>query len=152
MIKNYSSTVPIEKTIQQIESLLISGGACNTERIYVDKQLIAIRFGVTEPTTGKVFKVNLDADAEALYQALKNKVKRPRAGTLEKIREQAHRTAWRLNLDRLQIEMTRIELGQVHFLRVFLPDLWDGRKTFFDRIQDGGFKLLTAGEPVEASR
>lgn len=145
MIKNYTSGVPVDRTLAKIEAALVRGGATNVSKDYKDGMLSAVCFVVVNPQTGQRMSVRLPANADGVYQAMRASVKRPRAGTLEKLREQASRTAWKLMQDWIEVQMSLIQMQQAEFLQVFLPYVWDGKKTFYTALKDGGFKMLTAG-------
>jgi hypothetical protein len=89
--------------------------------------------------------IRLPANPDGVYDMLRSKVKRPRSGTLQKLRDQATRTAWKLVQDWVEVQMSLIEMQQAEFLQVFLPYVWDGKKTFYSALKDQGFKMLTAG-------
>jgi hypothetical protein len=47
--------------------------------------------------------------------------------------------------DDVELRMTRIELCKVAFLKLFLADVWDGKQTFYDKLEASGMKLLATG-------
>ena len=147
MIKNYTSGVPVDRTMAKIESVLVHGGAVNIMKDYHAGQIVAVCFFVNEPATGKRLAVRLPANTEAVYQTLRAAVKRPRPGTLERLKEQAARTAWKLMQDWVEVQISLIQMNQAEFLQVFLPYVWDGKRTFYNVLKDTGFKMLTAGRP-----
>lgn len=144
-IKNYTSGVPVDRTLAKIEAALVRGGATNVLKDYKDGILTAVCFAVVNPQTGQRISVRLPANSDGVYQAMRASVKKPRAGTLEKLREQASRTAWKLMQDWIEVQMSLIQMHQAEFLQVFLPYVWDGEKTFYTALKDGGFKMLTRG-------
>ena len=147
MIKNYTSGVPVDRTVSKIEAALVSGGATNIMKDYSPSgELVAICFAVVNPENGKRIAVRLPADVKAVYEIFKDGVKRPRSGTMEKLEDQARRTAWKLIQDWVEIQISMIRLRQAEFLQVFLPYVWDGKTTFYNRLKGQGFKLLTSGD------
>jgi hypothetical protein len=145
MIKNYTSGVPVDRTISKIEAVLVRGGATNIRKDYADGILVAICFSTVNPVNGQLISVRLPANALGVYDVLRHSIKRPRRGTLEKLREQANRTAWKLMQDWIEVQMSLIAMQQAEFLQVFLPYIWDGNKTFYTALKDSGFKMLTDG-------
>lgn len=139
-MKNYTSTVPVTRTISRIESALVRGGAKGIQKQYEDGVLVAIFFSVD--TGGKLLNIRLPANVEAVIKVLKKPVKRPREGTLDRIIEQADRTAWKLVQEWIEIQISMIEMEQADFLQVFLPYVWDGKTTFYAAIKANGFKML----------
>lgn len=145
MIKNYTSGVPVDRTVSRIEKALVEGGASNIVKDYKDVTLDAICFVVTMPDTGRKIAVRLPANVDAVYETLRSRIKRPRDGTLGKLHEQAARTAWKLMQDWVDIQMSLIQMHQAEFLQVFLPYVWNGKETFYNQLKGQGFNLLGDG-------
>lgn len=145
MIKNYTSGVPVERTINRIEGALIRGGAIGISKEYKEGLLEAIHFSIPNPKGPGMTIIRLPGDAKAVYKALLDKMKRPREETLKRLEDQAARTAWKLIQDWVEIQMTLIEMQQLEFLQVFLPYIWDGKQTLYNYLKDTGFKMLTEG-------
>ena len=148
-MKNYTSEVPIERTITRIEQALAKSGARNIIKDYNDGELTALSFTLVFQQTGKMVPVRLPVNTEAVEKVLLSKVRRPHRETFIRIHRQASRTAWKLMQDWIEVQVSLIELQQVEALQVFLPYVWDGRRTFYATLRDGGFKMLTQGKPVE---
>jgi hypothetical protein len=145
-IKNYTSGVPVEKTILRIEMALIQGGAIGIMKDYSDRRIDSISFSI--PSLEKrLVSIRLPANVDAVYDVLFAAMKRPRAETLKRLRDQAERTAWKLVQDWVEIQMAMIKMQQVEFIQVFLPYIWDGKQTFYASLKEGGFKQLTEGKP-----
>jgi len=66
--------------------------------------------------------------------------------------EQAERTAWKLVLDWVEVQISMIALQQAEITQVFLPYIWDEsrRVTFFDQVKAERFAALPAPEAVPA--
>jgi len=142
MIKNYTSSVPVDRTISKIEAILVICGATNIVKDYRDGKLHAICFAVFLPNERKIV-IRLPVYTEGVYNILAKKVKKPRKGTQDKIKVQAERTAWKLMQDWVEVQLSLISMNQADLLQVFLPYIWDGRQTYYARIADGGFKQLS---------
>ena len=148
MIKNYTSTVPVEKTILRIELALVTGGAVGIMKDYKDGELEAISFSI--PSPGKrLVDIKLPANVNAVYEVFMSSMKRPRAETEKRLRAQAARTAWKLIQDWVEVQMAMIKMRQAELIQVFLPYVWDGKKTFYGALKEGGFKLLIQGKKDE---
>ncbi len=145
-MKNYTSSVPVERTIMRIESTLVRAGASNIHKDYEDGILQAICFSIDHAGMENKLSVRLPADSVAVYEYMKSKVKRPHGGTMERIREQASRTAWKIIQDWVEVQISLIEMRQAEFLQAFLPYIWNGKETFYNRLKDGQFKMLTNGQ------
>jgi hypothetical protein len=146
MIKNYTSTVPVSRSVQHIEDCLIGHGAKNIIKMYdTNKKLESLCF--TLGVEGKELPFKLPASADKVEQKLKSVVRRPNASTYARIKDQAERTAWKLQSDWVDIQMSLIELNQVEIMQVFLAYVYFPiqKKTYYERLKDNGYKLITEG-------
>lgn len=145
MIKNYTSTVPVDRTINRIEQALAKAGAASIVKEYGPRnEVAAITF--TVQNASQQIAIRLPAVPEMVYEALKKEIRKPQNGTLERLRDQAERTAWKLMQDWVEVQLSLIQMRQAEFLQVFLPYVWDQRQkiTFYDQLKTGGFKMLPA--------
>jgi len=148
-LKNYTSTVPVSRTISKIEEILAETGAKAIAKTYENTRVAAITFQLA--INGKDFLIRLPADPEAVYRSLAKEVIRPREGTLERLREQADRTAWKIQQDWLEIELTKMRLQQTEPLQAFLSYIWNGNQTYYEALKERKFRgLLGTGEDPEA--
>ncbi len=143
-MKNYTSTVPVERTISRIESILAKAGAQAIAKSYKDGNVASLSFTLPIPGRGLV-PIRLPASAEAVARVLKAEVKKPQAGTLERIDAQAARTAWRIMEEWIAIQISLIEMGQAEPLQVFLSYIQVGRGSYYEFLKLGGFKALPEG-------
>ena len=142
MVKNYTSQVPASRSVNQIEARLVKHGAKNILKLYENKKLTGVAFIVSVNGTDMPFR--LPARVDRVEKSLRTAVSRPRKGTLNRIADQAERTAWRLLADWIDVQMSLIELDQVEFTEVFLPYIYDISKnlTFFEKMKATGFAML----------
>lgn len=144
MIKNYTSTVSIERSISHIESKLVEHGAKDIMKRYDSQgRLESICFIIWITDRSIYFK--LPAKIDVCNKILKANVKRPRSGTWENIEKQAERTAWKIVSDWVDIQMAMIDLQQAEMLEVFLPYVYDPiqEKSFYEKIKESKFLALT---------
>lgn len=141
-LKNYTSSVPADRSIAKIEKLLVSIGANNINKQYKDEQLVAVSFLVNVNGTTLVFK--LPAKIAMVEKVLREEVKRPRAETYKRIAVQSERTAWKIVCDWVEIQATMINLQQAEFAEIFLPYAYDVKndQTFYEKLKETGFKQL----------
>lgn len=153
-IKNYTSSVPVERSIAVIESKLAASGASQITKLYDPKgRVTAIVFKFTLQNS-RSYSFRLPARPQACFDAIwKEKClhSKPRPETKNTVLEQAHRTSWKLIQDWIDIQISLIVLQQVEFLEVFLPFAWDASKqqTLFESFKSGGFKQLTDADGKE---
>lgn len=141
-MKNYTSQVSVEKTISLIERFLAKAGASNILKNYEGGEISSISFTLFDPMSRKTVFIRLPARVGAVEKILYRKIKRPRNETIKRIRDQAARTAWKLMLDWIEVQLSLIEMEQVEALQVFLPYIWDGQKTLYAAIKENNFKFL----------
>lgn len=144
-IKNYTSGVDSSLTIGRIESKLAAAGASGIAKLYDTKGKISSLVFQIE-LGGKKWNVRVPANVQACFEAMWKdhclRTSRPRESTKATIYEQAHRTAWRLVQDWIDVQISMITMRQAEFLEVFLPYVWDGKQTFFESCKAREFKAL----------
>lgn len=146
-LKNYTSSIPPEKSIMLIERKLVEIGASHIAKSYDDSQnLIGIIFQIKENDHPLTFKLPLEIDVT--IEIMLAEIKRPRRGTKDRIREQAVRTAWKFLLDWVEIEVNRIFIQRKKVTEVFLPYLYDFKKdeTLYQKLAASNFKMLMPPE------
>lgn len=142
-MKNYTSSVPVEITVMRIEKVLAKNYATQVAKEYKNGEVHALTFSVHNPTTGKDSRIRLPVEKKGIIAVLSNQYKRKiSAATKTRIEAQANRTAWKLWQDWLEVQMSLIEMEQAEFVQIFLPYFWDGRRSYYDMVKEGGFKML----------
>ena len=63
--------------------------------------------------------------------------------------EQAERTAWKIVQDWAEVQMSMVQMGQADPLEVFLPYLYDGRRTYYQAMKDANFAGLLTNNSTE---
>jgi len=147
-LKNYTSSVPVETTISRIEQYLIGTGlVTGIGKEYKGSIVQSIGFQI-EYEAGKLpLTVKLSAKVNECcdffwkdHCATARRNRRTRDDFLE----QAARTAWRLQEDDVRVQTSLIMLKQRTVVEAFMASIWDGERTFYQRVKDSGFKQLTA--------
>lgn len=148
-LKNYTSSVPVERSIMMIEKLLMDAGATNISKSInqESKEVDGIIFLINVNSKPILFK--LPSKTEQCFKIMMKEVSSRSAFKKEVIsnkRAQAQRTAWKLLFDWVSIQVSMIQIEQVELMEVFLPYAYDMQndQTFFEKIKESGFKQLTA--------
>lgn len=144
-IKNYTSGIAAETTISRIEFKLAAVGASGIMKLYgPDRKVSALIFRMPDGPRSHAIRVpaNVNNCFEAMWKNYCQTHSKPRAETKLTIMEQAHRTAWKLVQDWIEVQVSMIVMRQAEPLEVFLPYVWDGTQTYFESIKGGGFKAL----------
>ena len=145
-MKNYTSAVPVSRTVARIEEYLAKAGASGIMKEYCDGKLTALSFSLLVGS-GKKISIRLPAKEVEVYNVLVKAVRRPRDGTMDRLRDQACRTAWKLQQDFVEVQLSLIEMRQTDAMQAFLAYVWDGKRTFYEALQQNNFKALP--EPKE---
>lgn len=147
-LKNYTSTVPVEQTISRIEAFLIGTGlVTGIGKEYQDSQVKSLIFQISYEKDKLPLAVKLSASVEKCQEFFwieHCRIARRNRRVKEDFLEQAARTAWKLQEDWVRVETSLIMLQQRTVLQSFMSYIWDGERTFYQRIKDGGFKQLAA--------
>ena len=140
-IKNYTSKVPVGLTVSRIEQMLAEAGASGVMKDYTAGSLTALSFRIATPT-GKAFTVRLPANRQAVYDVMLKEWKTPTEATKRRLLDQSERTAWKLIQDWVAVQLSLIVMQQADVLQVFMPYIWDGEATFYERVRSNGYKQL----------
>jgi hypothetical protein len=133
-ILNYTTKVPVNRTVSQIQEKLAKGGAKGVLCEYDSSGLPdRITFSVDTPYGITYFK--LPANIQGVSKALIN-------DNTYKDENHARRVAWRILKDWIEAQLAIIEAGMAELEQVFLPYAQtDNGQTVYERIGQTG--LLT---------
>lgn len=142
-LKNYTSNIPAHTTISYIEAYLAQCGVEGISKQYDNGIPVALFFHVNLPPSRYTVRLpaKVDEVQEFFWKEYVASTKRPRK-TKEDFREQSLRTAWKIQQDWVQVQMSLIKLKQVDFLEVFMGFLWDGRQSQYQLEMARKFKAL----------
>ena len=145
-LKNYTSQVPVGRSVMRIEQKLVEIGASHIAKSYEDSRLSGIMFQVNENDRPMSFK--LPANVALVREMMLAEIRKPRPGTTDRIKDQAERTAWKLLLDWVEVQASMILIGRRQVTEVFLPYLYDFKKdqTLFQKLVETKFKMLMPPE------
>ena len=138
---NYTTKINVDKTISEIQSILVKSGAKSILANYGDNGLIlALSFQMSVDDNLVGFRLPCNPEPVLLILKRDNKVPNP----LKNI-EQAYRVAWRIVKDWVEAQLAIIETKMVKPEQVFLPyAVMETGETLFDRFESG--KLLISGD------
>ena len=148
-LKNYSTKIPSERTIAEIEKILATHGVTDIWKKYNGAgQVTAVNF-VVDTEFGKMpFRLPMKPDA--VQQILKDQ---KNSGKLKKIpwrmienMDHAHSIGWRIIKDWIAAQMALIEIEMVTIEQVFLPYAYDlvKEETLYDKLKTKRFAGLLA--------
>ena len=141
-IKNYTTTIAVEKTVMEIEQILSKFGATNIFKMYEDGVVKGLAFQTIVNDRPLSFKLPLEEDK--IKQVFNHAVSCRELP--EKYRnniEQARRTGWRIIKDWIDSQMSLIQINTVKFEQVFLPYMYDMQtnQTLFEKMEKNSFSL-----------
>lgn len=135
-IKNYTTDVPADRSILEIEKLLTLFGAAAIIKEYTpDQRVHSLSFKLQD----EAFRlpVSVEGVKKILFEGI-----RAQKGSEKSRDERAYRVSWRILKDWTHAQLSLIASGQAHALEIFLPYMLDGKTTLYQRFMEG--KLLTA--------
>lgn len=137
-MKNYTSKVPAEKSVEDIEYMLVKFGALGISKEYREGTITAISFVIEAPETKLPVSIRLPAQPDAAYEVLVKHAKFwPTAAKQKTLREQAKRTAWRLMYDWVAVQLSLIEMKQAELRQVFMPYITNsGGQTLYQFLKE----------------
>ena len=147
-LKNYTSSVPVETTVSRIEQYLIGTGLVSgIGKQYENGKVTSIVFEIKYQEGKLPLTVRLAAKVEQCQDffwrdhcATARRNRKTKADFLD----QAARTAWKLQEDDVRVQTSLIMLKQRTVVEAFIASIWDGEKTFYQRIEGSGYKMLAA--------
>jgi hypothetical protein len=142
-IKNYTSSVSADKSILDIERILIGMGARNIAKEYDGfGKVDAISFSI--PRGEGVVPFKLPAKRDAIKKLFLKQYRRPSKNQEEQCAAQADRTAWKNMKEWVELQATMIKLEQVEFMEVFMPYIYSLQqgKTVYELAKENSFQKL----------
>ncbi len=130
-MKNYTTEVPADRSILEIEKLLTLFGAVAIIKEYdADSKVHSLTFKL------QVDAFKLPANVEGVKEILFKGTRPSHSSDGERRREQkAYRVAWRIIKDWTHAQLSLIASGQATPLEIFLPYMFDGKLTFFEKFE-----------------
>lgn len=138
-LKNYTTEVPAQRSIENIEKLLIQFGATHIMKQIDVGAVTAISFRI------QVDNLPLAIKLPAKVSNIRKWLLKHKPGMSEKNRQaQAERIAWKQQYELLFLQLSMVEMEQMELLEALLPNAFDitNNQTFFDKMKEQKFKAL----------
>lgn len=142
-LKNYTSNIPANTTISYIETYLAECGVTGVTKQFDQGVPIALYFHVE--VGPRKFTIRLPARVNEVWEYLwRDYVSTRTQPRLKKddFKQQAARTAWKIQQDWVQVQMSLIKLKQADFLEVFMGFIYDGEQSYYQRVVHNEYKQL----------
>ena len=146
-IKNFTTDVPVNRTVSEIHLMLADHGAKRILFDYGDDGKVnAISFTISTPYGEQAIKLPANAErVRAVLHEQKNSTKNRSRTPIDDSQEQADRVAWRIVKDWLAAQLAILETEMVTVQQVFLPDFINNKgETLYEVYASGN--LLIEGE------
>lgn len=140
-IKNYTTKVPVARTVAEIQEILAKNGASAIILNYEQDtgRIESLSFEIALNEQRLVFRLPTN------YQRFQEILQRDKVARWNDT-DHVYRVAWRNLLDWVEIQMVMYQLGQVELAEVFLPyAITKDGSTFFKYIQTNPQLLLGSG-------
>lgn len=140
-IKNYTTEIAADKSISQIENILVEMGAGKIAKDYREGKLLSISFSIKSGENDIPYR--LPGNVDGVYRIFKDGRSLTGSQAIN-LYKQAERTAWKNVREWCQLQAIMVKLQQVEPMEVFLPYMFsmEKQKTAFQLMKEGGFKLL----------
>lgn len=142
---DYTTSVPVSRTVAQIQAKLVEHGARAVMMEYDDRGKIkALAFKVNMPS-GEL-PIRLPIDTAATLRVLERQAYNREIPGRYANEEHAYRVAWRIIKDWIEAQMSLLETEMVRMEEIFLPYvITQGGKTVYQVMAEKHF-LLGSGE------
>ncbi len=140
-LRNYTTTIPEEKTIMEIEQILTQFGASAILKDYRgDGSVKAISFKVNTEHGEMPFKIPMDDKQIAQYRSEQFIGYTKKENTKNDL-DTARRIGWRIIKDWIHSQLSITQLGLVKVQEVFLPYAYNyqTKKTFYETLEEKKF-------------
>lgn len=139
-ILNYTTSIDSEKTIGEIQKILVKGGATKIVIDFKDGHAQAVTFGLF--VNGVLIGYSLPANYEGVLQSMK---KDKKVSNRLCTRDQALRVSWRIVKDWVEAQMAIVEAQLADVAEVFLPyAIHKSGQTLYKEMKSNGMKMLSA--------
>ena len=145
-LKNYTTSIPAEKSIAEIEQLLLDFGADNFMK-KVDREKrqfteICFTFEIHNRQVPFKLPANIEKLRDYLYKEYIGKTTRPRKSK-EDFDKDAYNIAWRIIKDWVHAQLSIIKTEMVEAEEVFLPYVMiDDKQTFSQKFMSGAMDKM----------
>lgn len=140
-IKNYSTEVSAERSIAEIEKILAHFGAGAIMKEYTtDGRVHSLTFKFLN--NGFKLPANVNGVKSVLFSGRRSYHGRD---SMKNRDDRAYRVAWRIIKDWIHAQLSLIASGQAQPQQVFLPYMFDGKQTVFEKYE-GKFLAQNASE------
>jgi len=142
---DYTTSVPVSRTVAQVQAKLVEHGARAVMMEYDDRgRITALAFNVKMPNGD--LQIRLPIDAAATLRVLQRQADNREIPVRYAREEHAYRVAWRIIKDWVEAQVSLLETEMVRMEQIFLPYvITPGGQTVYQVMVEKHF-LLGPGE------
>jgi hypothetical protein len=145
-ILNYTTNIPVERTLGEIQGILARSGA-RSVMVQYDNQGAPVALIFSIMVHGTRIDFRLPSRHTGIYKKLHDNTK---IEIRLRTEDQARRVAWRIIKDWVEAQIAIIEAGQAELVEVFLPyAVSNSGKTVYEEFQNN--LLLGSGQQESES-
>lgn len=138
-LKNYTTGICWDKTVLEVERLLVEFGATGIMKEYGEYGVVtALTFKI--PVRERQISFRLPCNTENAQMIMREQGLLPKRD-LDAARVQASNTTWRIIKDWLHAQLSLVAIGQAKPEEVFLPYMSNGKQTLFQIMEKREFNL-----------
>lgn len=142
---NYSTKIPPEQTITEIQQMLVDFNVNGMLTEYEGRQVRAVSFRIN--IDGRDIAFRMPCNWRGVYEILCDD---PRVPAKLKTEEQAIRVAWRIIQTWIKGQLAMVEVNMVTIPQVFLPyAIMKDDRTLSEHVAENPQYLLGGGEPQD---
>lgn len=137
-IKNYTTTISVNKTIGEIQGILSKHGATAIMTEYDNGNVTGLSFKIMTPR-GEL-GIRLPSNTDRVLQVLKNQ--RKNNNQVKDTFDQANKVAWRIIKDWIDAQMAILETEMVEMEQIFLPYVMNNKgQTLYESFKENRILL-----------
>ena len=145
-IRNYTTQIPVDKTILEIESILIKFGAKGIYKEYTGAKISGLMFYLERDGQKIPFKIpsSVEKSRRVIMEAVEEK-KLPRKYYDEPFRtEQGERVTWRIIKDWIDSQLSLLEINFADAIEIMLPYAYNPieNKTMYQKFMENKKEYL----------
>lgn len=142
---DYTTSVPVSRTVAQVQAILVEHGARAVMMEYDDRgRITALAFNIKMPNGD--LPIRLPIDAAATLRVLQRQADNREIPARYAKEEHAYRVAWRIIKDWVEAQISLLETEMVRLEQIFLPYvITPGGQTVYQVMVEKHF-LLGPGE------
>lgn len=150
-VRNYTTKINVEKTIGEVEVILVKFGAGGIMKEYKGSKVDALMFYLEKGGQKIPFKIpmSLEKSRRIVENAVKEG-KLPRRYLSEPLRsEQGERIAWRVIKDWIDSQLSLMEMNFAEPIEILLPYVYDQlqKQTLYDKFNENMNRFIALPEP-----